>query len=127
MDMFEQGVRNKLRFEYNQGNLLNMEDLYDLRLTGGTVSLNVLAKGLNKQLKEEEEESFVVQKSKSNVTLQLKFDIVKHIIEVKLEEAEVAKNASVNKAKREKIMSILANKEDEALLNMSKEDLEALL
>lgn len=127
MNMFEQSVRSKLRFETSKGSM-NVEDLWDLKLTGGQISLDGLAKGINKQLKEEEEESFVVQKSKSSTTLNLKFEIVKHIINVKIEEEETAKNSLETKIHNEKILGVLADLEDHNLRNnLSPDELKAML
>lgn len=125
--MFEKASRMKLRFETGVVGNLNVEDLWDLPLVNSKVSLDLLAKKLNKEIKENEEESFVVERSTANTTLKLKFDIVKHIIKVKLEEKEASEKAVKNKAKKEKIMTIIAAKEDETLTNMSVEDLQALL
>jgi len=128
MNNFEQATKIKLRFSSLQMSGLSVEDLWDLPLTSKTrSSLDGVAKVANKEIKDAEEESFVVAKSTANTVSQLKLDIVKHIIAVKLAEKEAAVNASANKAKREKIMSIIAEKEDESLAGLSVEDLKKML
>lgn len=127
--IFERATKKKLRFESPLG-MLSVEDIWDLPLTSRTskkASLDDLAKSLNRQIKENEEESFVVKKTQANSDLNLRFDIVKHIIEVRMEEADAREKAAQNKAREQRILEILAKKEDEDLLNKSKEELEALL
>lgn len=125
--MFEQASKMKLRFVTNRGSVTT-EDLWDLPLTNsGGFSLDCVAKALNKAVNESEEESFVVKKSTANVLVKLKFDIVKHVIKVKLDEITVNKKAAETKAKKERILSILADKEDDALKNESPEELKKIL
>ncbi len=117
--MFEKSSRLKLRYETLRGNV-NTEDLWDLPLTSVSgMSLDNLAKSLNKALKESEEESFVVRKTKISNIIELKFDIVKHVIKTKLDETEVRKNIAIVKAKKEKILEIISEKEDDSLKGKS--------
>lgn len=125
--MFEQATRIKLRFETTRG-MVSAEDLWDLPLTSRNgVSLDDLAKQLNKKLKESEEESFVVKRSTVNAQLQLQFDIVKHVIDVRLQEKETSKKASDLKQKKEKLLALRAEKEDENLKSLSTEDIDKML
>lgn len=125
--MFEKASKLKLRFTTKKGQI-TVEDLWDLPLTSNLgVNLDDIAKGLNKSVKEAEEESFVVKKSRSNTVLELQFDIVKHVIKVKLDEAAAAKLKAENKAKKDKILNILADKEDEELKESSKKQLKKML
>jgi len=98
---------------------MNVEDLWDLSLP----SLDIIAKTLNKEVKEEGEESFIKTRTNANKTLELKFEIVKHIIKVKMEEAEAKKTAEEKKAKKELIMNLIAEKQVEGLKNKSVEEL----
>jgi len=120
--MFEKASRLKLRFNSSVG-IINVEDLWDLTLT----SLDSIAKDLNRKIKAEAEESFITVKSKSNTTLELGFDIVKHVIKVKLEEAEVKKLAAEKKARKAQIMELISQKQNEALSAKSLEELQAEL
>lgn len=125
--MFEQATKLKLRFSSNQG-LLTTEDLWDLPLQHASkASLDTIAISLNREIKQFEEESFVAKKQAANTLAQLKLDIVKHIIAVKLAEKEANENAAKTKAFNSKVLSILAQKEDEELLNKTPEELRALL
>ncbi len=127
MNKFEQASREGLRFSSSKG-ALTVEDLWDLPLTSARyVSLDTMAKTANKYLKETEEESFVNVKTTSNTFAELRLDILKHIIAVKLTEMGAANEAIVNKAKKEKILAILANKQDAVLESQSEAELKALL
>lgn len=122
MNNFEKATRLRLRFETSRGNL-NVEDLWRLPL----VELDKLAIALNKQLKESSEESFIKAKSKDNKLLELRFDIVKHIIETLLSEDEEKKKAADKRAKRGQLLELIAKKKNQELEEKSLEELEAEL
>ena len=88
MNMFEQAARLKLRFAVGTRVNLTVENLWDLPLTNVKgEDLDHIAIELQEKLSTNEK-SFVVQQSKNKETQvnQLKFDIVKYIIDVRLEE-----------------------------------------
>ena len=122
MNNFEKATRLRLRFETSRGNL-NVEDLWRLPLA----ELDKLAIALNKQLKESSEESFIKAKSKDNKLLELRFDIVKHIIETLLSEDEEKKKAADKRAKREQLLELIAKKTNQDRAGKSLEELEAEL
>ena len=126
--MFEKAARLKLRFDTSKG-LVTVEDLFDLPLTvrNGGASLDNIVKGIARQIRETETESFVLTTTKADTILQLKLEIVKHVIAVKKTEAEEAEQAANKKAQKQKILGILARKQDEALEGASEEDLKKLL
>lgn len=125
--MFEKAIRLKLRFESRQG-LISVEDLWDLPLTSArAANLDDIAKDLSRQLKEDEQESFVVKATKKNEELQLKFEVVKHVIEVRLAEIEAVKQAKESREKKERILAIIARKRDEKLEGATLEELEGMV
>jgi len=126
--MFEKASRLKLRFESGKG-LITIEDLWDLPLTTPVrgSSLDTIAKSISKQVKDSAEESFVTKTSSKNQELELKFEIVKHIIKVRLNEQEQKENALILKTKKEKIASLIAKKEDAELENLSIDELKKLI
>ena len=127
--MFEKATRQQLRFNTKKG-LLSVEDLWTLPLKASfnaQVDLDEVAKTVHQELKTSEEISFVAPVTASNTTAQLKMDIVKHIIAVKLAEKEVAEKAKETKEKKQKILEAIARKQDEALVNSSVEDLQKML
>ncbi len=127
MDIFEKAVRLKLRFNTIKGGLA-VEDLWDIPLVGD-FSLDELAKSLNRAIKENADESFVVQakKNEKEVLDELRFAIVKHIISVKLADIEDAENATARKAYKEKLLTIIAGKKDAKLEGKSLKDLEKMV
>lgn len=124
--MFEKASRVKLRFRTQRG-LITAEDLWDLPLTGGAMSLDSIAKALSRELKTDEEESFVLKQTRANTTLILKLDIVKRVIEFKLAKAERSSTRAANRVKRERLLGILAKKEDAADENMSQASLRRMI
>jgi hypothetical protein len=125
VNIFERASQLKLRIATAAGNVI-VEDLWDIQLTSSrSVSLDDIAKGLRRVIKDREEESFVTKPSKANEELQLAFDIVKHIIEVKLTEAEVARAKADNREKKQKLLQLIAEKKDEQLKTSSIEELQA--
>lgn len=125
VNIFERASQLKLRIATAAGNVI-VEDLWDIQLTSSrSVSLDDIAKGLRRVIKDREEESFVTKPSKANEELQLAFDIVKHIIEVKLAEAEVARAKADNREKKQKLLQLIAEKKDEQLKTSSIEELQA--
>lgn len=131
MSIFEQASREKVRFQTQVG-AVSVEDLWDLPLSSKTNKPNLddIAKGLYKELKNNEDAvSFVNKPATSSQTKreQLKFDIVMHIINVRLEENKVAAKTRENAEKRQKIMEILADREENTLKTASTEDLNKML
>ena len=121
-ELFEKASRIKLRFSTNKG-VLSTEDLWDLSLT----SLDTLFKGLNKQLKEAGEESLLGTKTKADTELALRVDLIKYVVVTKLTEQEVSKLDIERKAKKAKLMELIAQKQDENLSAKSIEELQAEL
>ena len=120
-NIFEYATRNKVRFSFR--GLISVEDLWDLSLT----NLDSIYKELNKQSKQSEEESLLNIKTQEDELLNVQIEIVKHIVSVKLAEKEAREKASAKKAQKQKIMSIIAAKQDEALQNSSIDDLQKML
>ena len=120
-NIFEYAVRNKVRFPFK--GMISVEDLWDLSLT----NLDSIYKTLNKQVKQSEEESLLNTKTDVDTELEVQIAIIKHIVSVKLAEQEAREKAAAKKAQRQKIMSIIAKKEDENLDNMSIDQLRKLL
>ena len=127
VSIFERAVRSRLRIETAVGNL-SVEDVWDLPLTSArNISLDDVARQLHRQLKDAETESFVVKTSSADVRQQLAFDIVKHVIDVKLAEAEVAKTRAENREKKQKLLSLISEKQDASLSEKSVEELQAMV
>lgn len=128
MNNFESASRLKLRFDTPQG-VVCVEDLWVLPLTTANetkASLDSIARALHKELKSAEDTiSFVTAAKAVETTTQLKFDLVKHIIDVRLAENEVKTTQRENALKKQKLLEILARKQDAALEGASLEELKA--
>lgn len=120
MSVFEKASRIKLRFASERG-LLDAEDLWDLPLT----ELNKMAKVLNKDLASVDEEDFLEEETPEDVELKLEFDIVRHVLEIKKEEAKAKKDSREKKAERIKLLAVLEKKQNAGLENMTEDELKA--
>jgi hypothetical protein len=119
--MFECAVRNKFRFSFK--GLISVEDLWDL----SPVSLDSIFKTLNSQLKQTKEESLLNTKTQQDKELDIKIEIIKYIVKVKLEEDNLRLKAKERKEQKQKILEIMAEKQDESLKGKSIEELTKML
>ena len=110
-----------MRFPYK--GLATVEDLWDLTVT----ELDKIYKLLNTKAKQAQEESLLEVKSSEDEELTAQIEIIKYIVSVKLEEKKAAEMAKERKEQKQKIMSVLASKQDEALQGKSIEELEKML
>lgn len=126
--MFEKATRNKLRFVTIKG-VLSVEDLWDLPLTSSTGKANLddIAKALDAECKKSGATSFVTKAQKVDDDAKLAFDIVLHIINVRVAENEARSLMDANRAKKQKIMEIIDRKQDQALESASIDDLRAMV
>ena len=124
--IFEVASRKAIRFDSSKGKL-SVEDLWNLPLTHDTrANLDNMAQGIRKDLRESEEKSFVKMNTKDKV-LALKFEIIKHIIAIRVEEQIQAAQAKTNKAKKTKLLAVLASKQDDNLHQMSEAQITAMI
>lgn len=120
-NLFEIATRNRYRFNYK--GVMTVEDLWSL----GVKDLDAIFKTLNRQKKADDEDSLLATKSAADTELTNKIELVKYIVSVKLAEAEDRKNAAEKKEQRDKILAIMAKKQDAKLENMDMPELEAEL
>ena len=128
MNIFEQATRRAIRFESAKGDL-SVEQLWDLPLQSrNQFDLDTVAKTVNRQLTAVTEESFVsVRENPAKETLTLKLEIIKHIISVKLQEAEDARNRANKASEKEKLLRLLDEKQNEALRALTPEEIQERL
>lgn len=124
--MYKTALKEGYQYKTTRG-LISTEDLFILPLTGNNeFSLDAVAKTIAKDIKEEEEESFV-STNNVNSTNTNKLEIVKDIIADKLAK-RAAKLAEKDKAeKKRKLLEILARKQDASLENKTETELLAEL
>ena len=121
VNIFEVAIRSKMRFPFR--GLVSVEDLWDLTVE----DLDTIFKTLNSQIKQVKEESLLSNRTKEDKILDTKIEIVKYIVSVKLAELELKLKEKENKAKKQKILSILSVKQDEEIQNKSVDELTAML
>lgn len=120
--MYKEALELKLRFNTNKG-VLTPEQLFDLSVE----DLDQLAVGLEESYKNSKGKSFIDKQSTKDKKLKLSFDIVLDVLNTKLEKMEEAQTQAENKAHNEKIISLIADKQDEELKGKSVSQLKAML
>jgi len=121
MNMFELASRMKLRFPYK--GVVSVEDLWDLSVQ----ELDRLYKGVNAKLKAEKEDSLLGPKEKSATDLELQVAIIRHIVDVKLNEMAIRKAEVERAGKKQKILAIMSEKQDMDLKAKSLDELTKML
>ena len=119
--MFEVAVRNKFRFPFR--GTISVEDLWDLSVQ----QLDGIFKTLKSQEKRAQEESLLDTRTPEDEILMTKIEIIKYIVNVKLSEARQAERARELHDQKQKILGILADKQDEDLRNKTPDELRAML
>lgn len=117
-DLFERATKQAARYHTSKG-AISTEDLWALNLQ----DLDVIAKGLHNDLRDDEV-SFVNKPTEQNSLTQLKLDVVKRVIEVRLAEREAAAQRKNDLAKKKFLQEVLHEKKAEALKNLSIEEIE---
>lgn len=113
--------RNRIRFPY-KGNI-TFEDLWTLPVK----ELDTIYKALRLVQKQQGEESLLNTKSAENTVIDAQIEVVKFVVETKMQEVAEKTEAAKNKQKKEKIMQILEEKEDGQLAAKSPEELRKML
>ncbi len=129
--MFEQASRARIRFNSPQGSL-TVEDLWLLPLeskSGNRANLDAIAIDLHRQTRDAADAvSFVNPSTESAqaAQLQLAFDIVRRVIQVRVAERDELQAASQRREKKQRLLELIAQKEDAALGEKSVDELRAL-
>jgi hypothetical protein len=125
INLFEFATRKKLRFDSTRGTL-TVEQLWDVPLrSNDEFNLDTIAKTVNRALKSVTEESFVATgKTSAQTQFERMLEVVKHIIGVKLEEEALAKKRVENRAEKEKLLQILAEKQAGKLSELSEKEIQ---
>ena len=118
--IFEQATRMKVRF--NHKGICSIEDLWDMPLS----AIDAIFKGLNQEAKAQSEESLLETKTAANAELDLKLAIVKHIVKTRLEEKAIQEQAKAIANRKNTILSIIAEKQNESLKSMSIDELKKM-
>ena len=120
--MYKEALQNTLRFKTNKG-MISTEDLFDLSLQ----NLDTLAIMLDKKISEAPKKSFIEELPAEENDDELRFSIVKDVINIKLKARKDNIDKAQINARNKRIAELIAKKEDEALENKSIEELRAMI
>lgn len=121
INIFKYAAKKRLRFPYK--GFISVEDLFALDIE----ELNEVYKTLKKREKNSSEVSLIKERTDKDRELEVQIAIVEEIFADKTKAIDKAKKAAEKKAQAQKILEIMNKKQDEALENMSQEELEARL
>lgn len=122
--MYKQASKLGLRFQTNRG-VLSVEQLWQLTLTDLGNAIKAVKKVLVKN--DDDELSFLETTKTIDVENQLRFDILKDVYLTKKKESDDLKQIADIKAHNQKILALIAEKQESELKGKSIEELEALL
>ena len=121
-NLFEIASREGYRYEFR--GLISTEDLWKLKVE----DLDTIFKKLNAELKKTaDEESLLAVKSDQDETLENKIEIIKYIVNYKMDQSLLAKKAIEIKQKKQHILELISKKKDEDLANKSVDELLGML
>lgn len=120
-NIFEIATRSKFRYPYK--GTIATEDLWDL----SPAQLDVVYKALNKELAETKEVSLMHNVTDKEKDIQIKLDIVLYIYNYKEQMVANARMELERSAKKQRILDILAKKQEDTLEHMSEDDLKKML
>jgi hypothetical protein len=123
-NLFEYATRTKLRFQTPKG-LISTEDLWEVPLRSKDgFDLNTVAKAANEALKALKEENFVEKaRTVAHTRAEVTFELVKHVIETKLDEEAAAKKRANNVAVKKQLIDALEQKQAGKLTALSESEL----
>ncbi|MEE1336915.1 hypothetical protein [Methanobrevibacter sp.] len=120
-DIWIECLKNKYRFEFK--GLINVEDLFDLKLE----DLDLIYRELKKNEADLQGDSLLQTKENpKKFEIETKISIVKEIFNMKQAEIEANKRAMANRAQKAKILAIIENKQDQELSEKSIEELKEI-
>jgi len=120
MNIFEIATRKKIKFYFN--GTIATEDLWDLKLN----DLDMIYRHLCSKQEETSEKSLLKENKKDEI-LEIQIKIVTHIFEEQMKEAEKREKLKEFKERNQKLMGIIASKQDTELQNKSIDELMTMM
>lgn len=120
-DLFKIATKKKYRFNYK--GQVTVEDLWDLSVE----ELDKIYKNLKSLQKNASEESLLQTVTKEDKELNNKIEIIKTIVTDKLAAKDRAMKAASQRAQNQRILEIIADKQDAALKEKSVKELQNML
>ena len=128
--LYKKAAQVKLRIQTCKG-LLSVEDVWSLSLSNLDSSIRSLAPLVKKYQTEDSDLDFLSSnsdtKSEETSLLELSFEILKDVYITKKEEANAKAKARETKEFNQKIMSLIAEKQESSLKDKSIEELMAMI
>lgn len=125
--MYKIATQRKFRFPSNRGEL-TVEQLFDLPLSQNDgFDLDTVARTINSEIKSQETESFVDEKTVGDEILRLKLEIVKDVIKTKKAEIEEREQLVAKRQQQNKLRRMIKEKEEQQLSSSTLEELQAKL
>ena len=128
--LYKKAAQVKLRIQTCKG-LLSVEDIWGLSLANLDSSIRSLAPLVKKYQTEDSDLDFLSSnsdtKSEETSLLELSFEILKDVYITKKEEANAKAKARETKEFNQKIMSLIAEKQENSLKDKSVEELMAMI
>lgn len=118
INLFEKASRVRVRFDSRKGQV-TLEDLWTLPLS----VVDEIAVATDKVVNATQTESFISNVKTVSEMDVLRLDLLKHIIAVRLVEAEEKQKARLVADRKAHLLSLLAEKEAEADQKLSREDI----
>lgn len=119
-NIYKEALRRNIRFEFK--GLRSTEELWGMRLE----ELDSIFQSLNTQRKTKSEESLLSTQNPEVSELDLKIEIVRDIVGTLLQEKAEREESANKAARKQKILEMVARKEDDELGNLSADELKAL-
>lgn len=119
-NIYKEALRRNIRFEFK--GLRSTEELWDMRLE----ELDSIFQFLNAQRKTKSEESLLSTQNPEVSELDLKIEIVRDIVGTLLQEKAEREESANKAARKQKILEMVARKEDDELGNLSAGELKEL-
>lgn len=124
--MFE--IASQYKFRYPWKGMISTEDLWDLNMNQLDAVYQDLSKEMNAiQVGDSLLSATSVDVFNKKQDLTTKIELVKYIFKCKQQAAELKRMAAERSAKKQRIMDILAQKQENALQNMSEDELKKML
>jgi hypothetical protein len=124
MEMYKHAIKLDLRFQTNKG-ILIPQQLFQLSQSDLSNAIKAVTKILKKN--DDDELSFLENSKVVDIENQLRFDILKDVYLTKKAESEAIRNEAENKAHNQKILALIAEKQEGKLRDMSEDELKTLL
>ena len=116
-------IATKEKYQFPYKGMINVIDLWDLSVQ----ELDKVFKSLNAEVKKSEKESLLTTKSKEAEVLANKIEIVKYIVGIKLAEKKNKEDEQKNREMKQRLLEIKAKRQDQALENLSDEELDKMI